>query len=556
MGKHFGTPHGPTTGDASAGGLGGVVRVAIAFFPLILGFACGGEDIKPRLVRPGNTGTIEGRILTVGGTAPRPWVRAETPSEIGDQPVIIQVRADSSGAYSLLVPFGLYVLSTQVEGGVRLYYGEAGLTTGQKDTFRIGVGQTQLHADFPLGRAEVTIDTPGVPESSMLQCTFFRYGQVRFEVMGRASARVSDGRVVFVDLGLPAGTFGLRLDTPWGEQLTLSESSLPASGDSGSDDDVAVTVLPGQVTQVHLALSPPAVLSGIVDGAWRDLNSLDDAPWRFRPDVRVHGRDSTRHLVRSEASDDGSFRLYMFQPDSVRLALVFGPAPQWWGGTTFGEAAVHVLAAGHETVVPPFTDAAIVLRLSAPEPLATYRGYVTVWDVRRRSLTGSQMAAGGSGNLSCLVGLAPGTVYLRAGPPGTSYGRDPWLRAWYPGVTSFDQAVPITLRPGEIVRIETPLIRGGVIQGRFAPAQADDGSARLDIFSVADTTRWFCSAEVSEGERTFRFVGLEDGAFLLRGQFRVSSRLYREWYAGAAWAGHADTLRVRDRGTIEITDWR
>jgi hypothetical protein len=309
------------------------------------------------------------------------------------------------------------------------------------------------------------------------------------------------------------------------------------------------------MTRAHLALSPPALLSGKVDGAWRVLENIGISMGGGRPNVVVYGRDSTTYVVRSVVDPDGSFRFCIFRPDSARLALEFGYGLQWLGGTTFREATVHVLAPGLETAVPAFTDAAIVLRVVAPEPLATFRARVTIWDVRQRPLLGSSGEIYGNGNLYCLVGLAPGPVYVRAGPREQHCG-DPWLPAWYPGVTSFDQAVPVVLRAGEVVEFETPLIRGGVVQGQFTPTPGDDQDARLYLYSAADTTRWLCSAQVSESERTFRFLGMEDGAFLLRAQFHGSSGYRYEWYAGAAWARDADTLRVRDHGTIEIAGWR
>jgi hypothetical protein len=529
--------------------------VAVVLFPLILGTACTDEDIKPRLVGPGNTGTIEGRILTVGGVGWRGWVQAETAGGSWDQRVFVRARADSTGAYTLLVPFGLYFLSAEAEGGVRLFYGAAGLTVRQGDALRIGVGRTVLHADFPLGGAEVTLDTPGVPEHSSLECSFFRPGQTRFENMGRVSARVSDGRVVFVDRGLLAGRYGLRVRTSWREEFIVGDSSLPGSEGSVPADDATVTIGTGRMTQAHLALSPPAVLSGKVDGAWRDLENLGISLLAGRPDILVHGRDSTSYSARSAVGLDGSFRFYLFRPDSVRLALEFGYGLQWLGGTTFREATMYLLAPGRETEVPAFTDAAIVLRVTAPEPLATFEATVTAWDARQRPLFGSQRGVQSSGNLYCLAGLAPGTVYLQAGPQEQN-GRDPWLPAWYPGVTSFDQAVPVTLRAGEVVELETPLIRGGVIQGRVTPAPGDDPWVWLGLYSAADTTRSFCSAHLSDGEWTFRYVGLQDGAFLLRAQFRGYSHYRWKWYAGAVWARDADTLRVSDHGTIEIVDWR
>ena len=528
--------------------------VAVVVVPLILGTACGGEDIKPSLVGPGNTGTIEGRILTAGGVAWRGQVWANVAGGSSERPMFVRARTDSVGAYTLLVPFGSYFLSADVEGGVRLYYSAAGLTSDQGDALMIGVGRPLLHADFLLGGAEVTLDTPGVPDGSRLNCTFFRYGQTWFDGMGEVSAHVSHGRVVFVDQGLLAGTYGLRLWSSWGEEVIVGDASSPASGGSCLVGGAAVTVRTGSMTRAHLALPPVCLLGGKIDGAWRDLESLGMSLWGGRPDIRVHGRDSTKYVARSMVDSDGSFNFCIFGPDTVRLALDFGYGLQWLGGTTFREATVLSLSPGLETEVPAFTDAAIVLRVTAPEPLAAFHAVVTIWDGQQRPLLGSQGAFYSDGNLCCLVGLAPGTVYLRTGPQRSN--SDPWISAWYPGVISFDQAVPVTLRAGEVVELETPLIRGGVIQGRFTPTQADGQTARVALCSVADTTRWLSSASVSGSEPTFRFPGLDDGAFLLRAQFMVSSRYHYVWYATAVWARDADTLRVRDHGTIEIADWR
>lgn len=530
-------------------------RLSLVLFPLILGAACGGEDIKPRINAPDDTGTIEGRVLTVGDARWRGRVRAETVGGPTTQRVSSETQVDSTGAYALLVPWGKYYLSTEVEGGVRLFYRAAGPTVSKGDTLSIGVDRTLFHADFPLGGAEVTIDAPGLPEGSGWSCTFFLKDQTRLDWIGHTSAYVSDGRLVFVAHSLPAGTYGLQLRTAWGEEFIADGSSASGVGGSGPAGDVSVTVQAGQMTQAHLALSPPALLSGKVDGAWIDLESLDVPGWGTRPAVCVYGPDSTGYVARCRVDSDGSFRFFVFRPDSIRLALDFGFRRPWWGGATFREATVHRLAPGRETEVEPFTDAAIVLRVEAPAPLATFRAYVTVWDSRQRSLTGPQGWLSGSGNLYYLAGLAPGSVYLRT-EPAPSFGREPWLAAWYPGVTSFEQAVPVTLRPGEIVELETPLIRGGVIQGQFASPQADDRNAYVELYAAADTSRRLCSASVSEGERTFRFLGLPDGAFLLRAEFRVSSRRRYRWYAGATWARDADTLRVRDHDTIEIVDWR
>jgi protocatechuate 3,4-dioxygenase beta subunit len=57
-----------------------------------------------------------------------------------------------------------------------------------------------------------------------------------------------------------------------------------------------------------------------------------------------------------------------------------------------------------------------------------------------------------------VVDLGPGDYYVEVGPPGTSRA------TFYPGVSRFDDAVPVTLAPGQELTVGVPVIRPGNVR--------------------------------------------------------------------------------------------
>lgn len=117
------------------------------------------------------------------------------------------------------------------------------------------------------------------------------------------------------------------------------------------------------------------------------------------------------------------------------------------------------------------------------------------------------------------------------------------------------QAVPVPLRPGEVIRLETAVVRGGIIEGEFRTVAAQNLLTRIYLVSAADTIRTVCITDLGPDDPSFQFRGVADGPYLLVGGYLDQSRWHRRWYPGSAWASAADTVWVRDHAVVSGVTW-
>jgi hypothetical protein len=534
-----------------------VVRLTCLLF--LLGTACGGDDRAQRLLASGDSGTIEGRILLVDGPVLRGRVTAVSVGTPRGTEVSATDWADSTGAYTLVVPFGRYQLTGNLGSAGRFTYRTTGPVNSEVgDTLTLWPGRKNVRADFPLGGVEIVVATPAVVEDRELYLRLSPRGRWYNTVSGRTGLG-SGGEARFQFPDLCPGTYVVSLRTSWQEEIRTCRGGLEAGSGTPPGDTVLVTVTSGHRLTVPLRLLEPAVFRGKLEGAWRELADIT-ADFGGPPLLEAWGSDSTAsRMAQAEISPDGSFCLALFDrsPGPIRLAYRWGwgAKEQWIGGTTFAEATAWEIAPGREIEVSTIADAGIVLRVAVSEPLSRFPLAMTVHDSRGRQLTEARPSYSFlMGNIFVASVLAQRTVYLRMNP---LYGRcnEPWIPCWYPGVDSLGQATPVSLRDGEITELETTVVRGGVIEGEFQTVPGPDVQARVDLVPATDSTRTMCDADLTADAPSFRFRGLVDGPYLLRGRYQDQSGWRRWWYPGSTAAGHADTVWVRGHAIVREVTW-
>ena len=482
---------------------------------LLLG--CGDAGREPTCVPCGQTGWIEGQVLSAGspfGTS----VRATGLQAGSIFPLQFERFTDADGNYRLQVPVGTYLLacsdaaptawsSTWLSGA---YYSSHGLQTeaAQADTLHVSAAGEPLRADFHFGRVRV----------QTLVSAAFAGQRARFVLRGR---RGLTGEAEAEWQGNQASsTFASCLPGRYLVGLVARSGAWPFTPllEELWPDSITVGTDTAETHDLPLAESP-ASLTGHVRGSWQAMGC-------YAPEVSLFSMDST--LVVSRTADaEGSFSFTTHVPRQVRVrvriplkdpssdvvdvcAEIYG-MPRWIGGPTFSEATVFELVPGETIPGVDLEESGVLFTLDGDVSPRWDGARIMVMDAEGR-LVGTNSYLLNRSHLVGLPNLPPGTYRFRFEPyPPLTQG---WQAQWYDHGISLESATPVTVsRPGEVVPLRVSLKKGGSVSGRVRfPGGRIVPRQTVHVWD-ADTRSCLGLVEWLDETGSFQAQGLVDGHY-------------------------------------------
>jgi hypothetical protein len=355
------------------------------------------------------------------------------------------------------------------------------------------------------------------------------------------SARCERESTVVLVSGLLPGSYQVIL-SPSG----IHAAYLPVGTRELDADRIEVA---GDTTETPwYSIPPPTAVSGEVRGSWQQIST-----YFGQPRLRAFSDDST--LVDSALPrEDGTVSTLILWPHPVRFRVDCDEVVRWVGGASFAEATRYLLEPGDSLSLPEILESGILCRLEMDSPTYDMGAGVRVY--RSGGQEPALATAAVYGDYVAFSNLDPGAYVLQL---FRSYDRcdGRWRTEWYDSAFSRETARPIVIRePGEIVRVDWRIEDGGEIRGRItAPIDDPDWSRPVELLAVEDSTAALCDRWGAEGGFEFRFLGLPDGAYVLRIRYPSFGRYRNWWYPGTRDRLQADTLWVLDAGTVESGAW-
>ncbi|MBK8167800.1 MAG: hypothetical protein IPK64_17790 [bacterium] len=519
--------------SASAGAIVGLVAVLG-----LLAAGCGDDSSPAR--PPLATAMVEGRVGAAlpGDDMSVEFTRLDVPG------TTYTTRVDDVGRYRAELPVGDFRVALRGAAADRTFLArEGGVTTAvaEAETLRLREGDVPRRRDFGLGALRLVIGGLEALEGWNGRMSLHRVqaDTVSIWSVGSRSVVVNDGALELRTLPAPPGSYRLLLhfDTTT-SQWSYTETFWCASSAGGSVPDTP-RIGPDSLTTHEPVLPRPAVLSGRITGAWRELGARP-------PSLEAIGTDGAFACRLDGLDDDGSFRLVLPRPRPVRVGI--GEERHVWiGGVDEGTATVFAPSPGEVIDGIDEVVAGMLVRPIAEVPLSTDESYrVELHDPQGLVPVRSFSSVGGS--WARAHSLRPGTYRVRlVGDPARSL----WRPQWYERAATIDLAAPVVVpADGSVVVLDPVLERGGQISG----TATGDGTANCyALITTADEAVVMAYAAVTSVATGFRWTGLADG------RYRVGLYCGWEWPwmgmavpAGTLW--HPGVTEWAAAGDLEIVD--
>ncbi len=496
-----------------------VVLVAI-FAILALPFAGCEEECSTQPAE--TTGQITGRI-----TAPGVQVIArvtaycmEDSSGAGCSVRTVQAETDSSGAFSISVFPGRYILNVWLHGpawSVSGLLAHGSLAQSNVDTLIVEAGGIPIRADLPLGAARIELATPtayeGEPFGMILAAQDAQRGIQVF-----AEARASGGMAVFYYPVVPAGQYRMRVSMGHGS-FWLPGSYTEAEGE-------AIVIEAGLESTYEATMQAPATLRGTITGSWQELNLL-------RPTLSLFNADSIR-VASEPANEDGTYSINVLGPIRARLLIRIEGVQRWEGGDSFRTATEFDLQPSQQTEVN-IVESAIAGDLDQASHVYLDDA-IRLYDASGRVV--ATTSSGDDGAMFFFPNLRTGTYFVHI-PSGPT-----WIDHWYDGVDSFDQATPVEITSeGQVRWIYPTLMPGATISGTVLDAQGRPIVAASIGVTPGDQPREIYDRRTRAGsDGAFEIRSLSDGSYKLGARTPAEGTV---WYPNAASWDSAGTVTIQ-----------
>lgn len=312
---------------------------------------------------------------------------------------------------------------------------------------------------------------------------------------------------------------------PWdGEHIWLPDASTGAEAGW-------YTVEPDAALQLGYApASQAARLTGVIGGAWLALG-FDETPH-----LSLVGLDSTTLMGERPVFSDGSFELFVYQVQPLKLLITHEGLTQYLGGPDFLSATVFDPSPGQIISGIQTLTCAVTLDTSRPMDTDQGTGNFEVYSSDGQTLLGTIDGSRYFKSLYILPNLWPGDFLLRAVPQPREWGQVSWAPQWYPGVADLSDAEPVTLtQPGEILPLSMTVLEGGSIAGDLTGAPDPDGRWHA-LATPADAAAVWGFNYIFGPETAYNLIGLPDGDWKV-GVTPINAPGDTLWYPGTAdWA--------------------
>jgi hypothetical protein len=435
----------------------------------------------------------------------------------------VQTVSDSTGAYSMEVPEGQYLLTIDANTCYQFYSHGRLVAPSEAETLVVGRGES-IAADVMLGAARLDITTP--TELEGYRCAAMLVPSNPEQCRSTSgSARITDGHAIIALPQVIPGTYRMSFFVS-----NVGEIWLPGTTDSSEADSIVVPT--GVEAQYQATLPQPAALRGTVTGSWQELG-------QYPPRLLLTDLTGREPRVSTQANSvDGSYEFLLYGSGRVLLRIEIGSVSRWYGGTTIDEATPIDLESGR-TVELNIRESGIAGWLNREEPSSGNR----IWLVDGDGVARGAASADGPHGFFRISNLVPGTYFLRilAGPT--------WIEQYYDRADSLASAAPIQItEDGQVVWLNLDLENGGSIEGRL---MRDDGAPAygVPIDLVGPTgTQPLRRGQSNDQEGGFTFSALPDG------DYRVVAHPNEidvpVWYPGVTDTAQAVVISIRDHADV------
>ena len=503
------------------------VLLSCCLFLMSLFAGCGDEESPP--CAPCAAGTISGRILSAG----RPIrtrvgaLQVQPNGPYSGQVAYVQTVSDSTGAYTLDLPAGRYVL--RMDGfNCDWYYAHGTLVDEQRaETLLVNQG-TSITADLNAASLHVDITAPVELDGARVRASVVSaenncdsYSWTDF---------VRDGHAIFDFDRLMPGAYRVLFSTSEGSgfvEIWLPGTTVLAEADT-------IEVHSGRIRNYEATLPEAAIFRGTITGSWQDLGQ--SAPQLV---LRFPDQDRSQGYTRVDP-EDGSFELRFFAVARFVLVIDIASFPRWYGGSSEATATPLEVEPG-QVLELNLRESGIAGWLNRYNPNSSVE--VSLWD-RDMNPCGNDRPTGERGFFR-FSNLTVGTYYLKIG------GGPNWIEQWYDHADSLSAAAPIHVTgDGEVVWLDLDLENGGRIEGRL---MREDGVPAFGVPLTLIDSRSHEAIRYGQsdgGAGGFGFDALPDGDYILAARpNEVQTTIY---YPGVTELWQATVLTIRDHA--QITD--
>ncbi len=502
-------------------------RCSVLAFSLAVLFgllaSCGDEDSPS--CPPSNMGTIQGTLLAAGQPIHAHVLAVNYPQDPHDPGEIayVQTSSDSSGAYSMELPVGRYVL--RMDGSsCRQFYGHGALVDqSEAETLEVGRGES-VTANLTLGAARLEVATPSELEGYQFSAVLVSSNPPTCRVSSERG-QISEGRAIIAFPRVDPGTYRMKLFIP-----TVGEIWLPGATDASGADSIVVPM--GVEAHYQANLSQPAALRGTVTGSWQELG-------QYPPHLNLLALAGRETIASTQANSvDGSYEFLVYGSGQVLLQIEIGSVRRWYGGTTIDEATRIDLESGR-TIELNFRESGIAGWLNREEPISG----LTLWLQDADGTTRGVGSVDGPRGFFRISNLLQGTYFLKiqAGPT--------WIDQWYDKADSLAAATPIEVtREGQVVWLDLDLEDGGRIEGRLR-RNGGEPAFGVPVNLVSPTSNEVIRQGFSNDDGGgFRFLALPDGDYrIVANPNEIETPV---WYPGVTDPAQAVVVSIRNHTEV------
>jgi len=506
-------------------------------------------------------GRIQGRV-TVGGDPTYAQVRASRVVDGVETENVYVAAPDELGHYVLDLPAGDFIVRLLTRQGYRFLYDHtgSGLGYGQvpPDTVAVDAAVSPIGIDFLLGGLTVDLDVSSALEGEQGEVVLHLKDAVATGVwrtyLNTGSARIVDGRATVELAGVLPGEYKVEIVLGRRQYLCYCPYDgehiwMPGTRDESASPWYRVAA-DSVVSLAWGTAEAPARITGRISGAWLDMGLSAS------PEVALVSPDSTVVMGRRSVSVDGVFAVDVQLPGPVKILVSHMGVQQWIGGPDFASATVFDLQPGQTIAGIELVESALLVDARS-DKLSAVGPEIHLYDPADGRLLSVADWAAGPDNLVGVPNLWPGDFALYITPSPHDLGTTAWRPQWFDRAALMANAVTVTVgSPGEIVRLDVALERGGTISGAFAAPLPDDGSVYVVVTPQNERRTWGTSYAAA-GHAAYSVVGLPDGGYKI-GVFHPYAGWDRGdpppegtlWYPGTPDWSAAGVIGIQDAGDV------
>ncbi len=530
--------------------------MAVLFFAL----GCGDDPTRPCTFVA--AGRLQG-VVRMGGTPTDAVIMATRVNDEVQGEATFETSPGESGAYLLDLPAGDYIV--QLRPGIShryIYdYSAAGLGYGQlpPDTLRVDDSRSPVVVDFTLGSLTLHLELSDHLEGESASIELYKRdaietGQWR-TYLNQGEGHIENGQVDIQAVGLLPGEY--KVEIVLGRRVYLCNCPYDGEhfwmpGIREESESPWYEVVADSVVALTCSIpTEPARIEGRISGAWLSMGL------GVAPELSIVNPDSVIIMGQRRVGDDGRFGVDVHLPGPVKLLVTQDGIEQWIGGAGFTEATLYDLQLGETITNIDLVQSGLRLNIEGDVQFSPYGTEIRIHDPMNMELLGTSTYWSWAGSVVPVCNLWPGEYIVHISPDGSDHGGTAWRPQWFDRVTDPAEANLISIgSPGEVVRLDVTLERGGTIAGELEFSSPASGWHYV-VVTTADQYLCWGADLVFEGNREYLLQGLPDGSYRVGVVPRETVWRYgtpppagTTWYPGTGNWDAAETVEILDAADL------